>query len=597
MLRSPFFWKVYLGFLTVILLAAGLSGWLFTAHMGASLHSHLQRTLESEVLLISRIVEPLLQHGELDDTFQQQLVASSRRSGIRLTIIDPKGRVLADSHREDPASMENHYHRPELRMARATPRQTGTSVRLSQTVDYEQIYVALLLYDQDQPLGYVRASIPVDSVNQDLRSALGLIAGIALLSALASLGISALLSRRVTHPLATIAESAEEVARGGNPRDLPHDRTDEIGAVARAVAGMARRLHERMQTITTDRNKLLAILRGMNEGVVAIDGEERVVHMNAVAGRILMARPDNSVGRRIWEVTRVREVSQILSNVLQQDHDARGTLRQVSRPRDREVEMHAAPLRNSQGALAGAVVVLHDVSELRRLESVRRDFVANVSHELKTPITAIRGLVETLFDDEMPGEMRYRFLDKVRSQAERLSALVQDLLTLARLESQEDVLEMDAVDMCDPIHAAGQALQHVAEEKGVDIQVELPKEPAIIAGDEEALRQIATNLLDNALKYTAPGGRIWLRLRVEDEEVVLEVEDTGIGIEPRHLHRIFERFYRVDKARSREVGGTGLGLSIVKHMAKLHAGEVTVESVPGRGSTFRVHLPLAPQPV
>jgi two-component system phosphate regulon sensor histidine kinase PhoR len=258
------------------------------------------------------------------------------------------------------------------------------------------------------------------------------------------------------------------------------------------------------------------------------------------------------------------------------------------------VEMHASPLRDGDGHLVGAVVVLHDITELGRLEAVRRDFIGNVSHELKTPITAIRGLVETMIDDrEMDQEIRDRFLGRISEQPQRLSTLVTDLLALSRLESEGAPLERSLVDLRDVVATAARGLLSSAEELGVVVEVESPDSPLYIRGDEEILRQVASNLLDNALKYTPAGGRVWLRLHEDRALAVLEVEDTGIGIEPEHQARLFERFYRVDKARSRELGGTGLGLSIVKHVALVHGGDVSVESAPGRGSTFRVTIPLS----
>jgi two-component system phosphate regulon sensor histidine kinase PhoR len=264
------------------------------------------------------------------------------------------------------------------------------------------------------------------------------------------------------------------------------------------------------------------------------------------------------------------------------------------------IEMHAGPLTGGRGEVVGAVLVLNDVSELRRLEAIRRDFVANVSHELKTPLTAIRGLVETILDDpEMPVDVRQRFLERIEEQTQRLSTLVTDLLTLSRLESESSRREREVVDFRGVVDSSVRRLRGVAEGKGIHLETAFDGDALWVLGDEEQLRQMVDNLVDNAVKYTPEGGRVAVRLRAATEEgtgqteCLLEVDDTGIGIEPRHQERIFERFYRVDKARSRELGGTGLGLSIVKHIAKDTGGSVSLESRPGLGSTFRVRLPLA----
>ncbi|MEO6708806.1 MAG: ATP-binding protein, partial [Planctomycetota bacterium] len=351
-------------------------------------------------------------------------------------------------------------------------------------------------------------------------------------------------------------------------------------------------LRERMETIVSDRNKLLAILGSMVEGVVAVDRDDRVVHMNEVAGRLLRASPHDSLGKRIWEVTRIVEVSEILEQARRRAGAADAEVHLAVSNGEARIELRASPLVDGSGALSGAVVVLNDVTDLRRLESLRRDFVANVSHELKTPLTAIRGLVETLIEDKsMEIATRERFHEKIRDQSTRLSSLVSDLLTIARVESQAMTLERKPLDLRATLRECEARFAPLCEAKGLTLELRAPPEPLVVQGDEESLRQIVDNLLDNALKYTPARGRIEVSARAREDEAVLEVSDTGIGIEPRDLERIFERFYRVDKARSRELGGTGLGLSIVKHLVHSLGGRVAVESKLGRGSTFRIVLP------
>jgi two-component system phosphate regulon sensor histidine kinase PhoR len=259
------------------------------------------------------------------------------------------------------------------------------------------------------------------------------------------------------------------------------------------------------------------------------------------------------------------------------------------------IDLRASPLRDAEGGLSGAVAVLHDVSELRRLESVRRDFVANVSHELKTPLTAIRGFVETLLSDpRLEPATRQRFLERIRDQSERLSLLVADLLTLARIESQQIERELYVLDLRGALREAALRFGPQCQGQGIALELaELPDEPLEVRSDPESIREIVDNLMDNAIKYTPSGGRVRLGARRVGDQVEISVSDTGIGIEPRDQERVFERFYRVDKARSRELGGTGLGLSIVKHLALALEGGVSLESRPGRGSTFFVHLPRA----
>jgi two-component system phosphate regulon sensor histidine kinase PhoR len=372
-------------------------------------------------------------------------------------------------------------------------------------------------------------------------------------------------------------------------------RGDEIGVLADALNAMTAQLHAQIDTMAADRNKTLAILAGMVEGVVAVDRDERVVHANAAAQAILGIDARTALGRRIWEVMRVVEVSEALGEAMRQNRVRVSEVRIPTPQKDQVIQLTATPLRNGTDQIDGAVVVLHDVSELRQLESVRRDFVANISHELKTPLTAIRGLVETLIDDRaMDRDTHDRFIEKIRDQSTRLANLVSDLLTLSRLESGPAGLRFEPMDLRDTVAESCRTQLHAAETKRVELFSGLPEKPVTIEGDAEAMRELVDNLVSNAIKYTPSGGRVDVRLVSENGSAVLEVADTGIGIPPEEQSRVFERFYRVDKARSRQLGGTGLGLSIVKHVALAHGGSVSLKSASGRGSTFRVQLGLKP---
>jgi len=323
-----------------------------------------------------------------------------------------------------------------------------------------------------------------------------------------------------------------------------------------------------------------------------VDAEERVIHCNASAASILRIGIEQPAQHHIWAVTRIAEVCEVLRTAARTGAEVTREVRVVGGPREQVIEVRAAVLRDLQGESAGAVAVLHDVTQLHRLEQMRRDFVSNVSHELKTPITAVRGQVETMLDDpEMPEAMQRSFLGKVLAQTLRLGAIVGDLLTLSRLEAADTVLETLPLDLRDTVRLTVAGLRALAVSENIALKVELPDHSVSVQGDQVALEQAVRNLLENGLKYTPAGGTVTIRTRREDRHSVLEVEDTGPGIPPEHRSRIFERFYRVDKARSRAMGGTGLGLSIVKHVCRTHGGDVTLQSPPGKGCTFRIRLP------
>jgi two-component system phosphate regulon sensor histidine kinase PhoR len=417
-------------------------------------------------------------------------------------------------------------------------------------------------------------------------------AGIAVVLALV-IGIAA--AQRAGRRLRAIAVAAEAVARGHDDVLIQRGEPDAIGQLADSVSRITLRLRGQLGETQREHGQVLAILGSMVEGVIAVDREERVVHLNGAASAILETSPEKCLGRPLWECIRVSGITEQVAAVMKGRTPAPRELLLPRGGMTRILELHASPLRDGGGGVTGAVVVLHDVTELRRLESVRRDFVANVSHELKTPLTAIRGLTETLIDDcEMTPETRARFLSKVHAQTERLSNLVADLLTLSRLESDDGSPPFEPTDLRPLLADAVRLLNPRVQEKRIELVIDIPETPVVVLAEDEAVRQVTGNLLDNAVKYTPEGGKVFVKLAPgEPGYCVFEVRDTGIGIEEKHHDRVFERFYRVDKARSRELGGTGLGLSIVKHAVLSMGGTVGLSSSPGQGSTFTVKLPLA----
>ena len=589
-------WKLSLGFGALMVLTTGGVGLIVAREVEQASMQATERELHSQSALLRdsllREREKLVR-GEPDDRLQAEVVRlgqelSRREPGIRLTVVARDGRVLADSL-ADPREMENHADRHEIQEALA--RGEGFSVRDSTTAHQRLMYAALVIKDEaGAPLGFARLALPLVEVERRagvVRRTVLAATGLGLLITMAAV---VLLARHVTGPLTTVTDGALEIAAGRPAPLLAVGTKDELGALAHAFNAMAEELRVRLDTITTDRNKLQVILASMDEGVIAVDRGLRVVHMNDVGGRLLGLDPRDGVGKPVGEVVSLAQVEATLRRTLE---EATPATAELSQGREEAFKLQATPLRTGDGQVTGALLVIHDVSELRRLERVRRDFVANVSHELKTPLTAIQCLVENLIDDqEMVIDQRRRFLKKVDNQTRRLANLVKDLLVLARIESEEAALVRVPLDLRLPVEDSVAALLPTAEGKQLLLRKEVSAAPIVVQGDREALRQMVDNLIGNALTYTPSGGRVVVRLRAEGHTALLEVVDTGIGIAAEDQERIFERFYRVDKGRSREMGGTGLGLSIVKHVSLAHQGEVSVESALGRGSTFRVRLPL-----
>jgi two-component system phosphate regulon sensor histidine kinase PhoR len=409
-----------------------------------------------------------------------------------------------------------------------------------------------------------------------------------------ALALAYLLARRFTRPLSELEAGARRLAAGDFSQQIRVAGSREFVTLARTFNGMTDRLAASFAKIEHDREQLRTILSGMVEGVVALDDAQRVLFANERAGELLEFDPERAVGRVLWEVTRQRSLREVVEKATaghgpqRQEVDWKG-------PVDKSLTLYASRLPG--GGTSGAVLVVHDTTDLRRLERLRQDFVANVSHELKTPLANIKSSVETLIDGAVEDPAaRGLFLAEIADQAVRQQMLIEDLLSLARIESAENGLTPERVPVDDAVHACLDRHRTRAEAKGLTLNgVALADTPPDLTAwaDEEGLAQLLDNLVDNAIKYTPAGGRITVRWRAAEKNVCLEVEDTGIGIPEADQPRVFERFYRVDKARSREMGGTGLGLAIVKHLAQGMKGNVKVTSTVGVGTKFNVCLPKA----
>lgn len=415
-------------------------------------------------------------------------------------------------------------------------------------------------------------------------------------SAIASLVIilfDYFLLRKLTRPLVLLRNSAQKILHGQPCLEVPIDSGDEMGELAKILIGLERRLNERQETTGLDQKKLMALLSSLVEGVIAIDVNEVVVHINEAAGEIIECSIGECLYKPVWEAVSIPEVARVFSDTLTKNNEQAAEVILVRRHWQKVVSLHAVPWRDEAGHVMGAVMVLHDLTPLKKLERIRQEFLGNVSHEFKTPVTAIQALVETILDDpDMKPEDQKNFLQRIKAQSDRLGKLVNDVLTLSRLESARTSLKKEPVNLVGTVRQCVENLEVMAQKKSLKVKLEVPLGSVMIIGDAQTLVQCIDNLLDNALKHSSDGGEVVIRLSKKGGQAVIEVSDNGPGIEPIHLGRIFERFYRVDKGRSRDAGGTGLGLAIVKHVAQAHGGSVSIESEPGKGSRFFVNLPV-----
>jgi two-component system phosphate regulon sensor histidine kinase PhoR len=588
MWRSRTFWRLFGAFGVLLLATLGLLGVVIVGRVERHYLEQIEASLRTKAVLVREVARA--RRGEPARLLQQRVLALRKDIATRVTLVAEDGRVLADSD-EDPAHMENHAGRPEIRAAREAG--FGSATRFSDTLGEPMMYVALRAGGETGDVAVVRVALPLDTVEEQVAGLRRIVWTAAALTGLAALALAFWLARRITRPLQELTQGAARIAAGGYGHKVYADGGDEIGTLARAFNHMSERLAEQFAQLAEDRAQLRMILGGMVEGVVALDAGQRILFANERAAELLEFRPSAATGRKLWEVVRRRSLRELVERALAGPEPQREELT-LNGPVVRSLTVHAARLPGYPPR--GAVLVLHDTTELRRLERVRQDFVANVGHELKTPLAVIKACVETLLDGaaEEP-EHRDRFLGQVGDQADRLHALILDLLSLARIESGEEVFQLGAVPVGPVVTACLERHRARAEAKGQRLEAVPPADPAadVVWADEEAVGEILDNLVDNAVKYTPDGGTIRVRWRGEDGQVGLEVQDTGIGIPEQDLPRIFERFYRVDKARSRELGGTGLGLAIVKHLAQAMRGSVRATSRLGEGTTFHVRLPRA----
>ncbi len=511
-----------------------------------------------------------------------------RITSTRLTVILPTGKVLGDSE-EDPALMDNHGDRPEIQAALKGG--AGVATRYSYTLGHDMMYVAVPLKEPEGVAGVVRASLPVTSIAQALRAlylkvALGGL-GIALLVT----GLSLFIARRLSHPLEDLKRGALRFARGELSRKLPVPEADELGSLAEALNHMAMQLEDRINTLKRQGQEQQAILSSMVEGVIAVDPEGRLITLNRAGARMLGISPQAVQDLNLYEVVKDPELKWFITRTLSATEPIEGEV-VLKRDSGRILQAHGTSLRDDQGLAMGTLMVFHDITHLRRLESTRRDFVANVSHELKTPITSIKGFVETLLAGALKEpENAENFLRIIARQADRLNEIIDDLLTLSRIEqdAQRRQIFLSAGKLKGVLQAAVRVCEAKAAAKNITVSLACPDD--LRAGiNAPLLEQAVVNLIDNAIKYSEPGNSVQVEAQRAGTEVIVTIRDQGCGIAPEHLPRIFERFYRVDAARSRKEGGTGLGLAIVKHIAQAHGGRVTVESAPGKGSLFSLHL-------
>jgi len=599
MFQSTLFWRLYLGYVVTIFICTVIVGVMVSRQVSDNETREIYQslTVRAELLAeLSRDSFSTLPSKSDRQALQQLIIDLGLKTQSRLTVITAAGVVVADSQ-ELPENMDNHGQRPEIIKARDSG--AATASRFSQTLQQKMVYRAQRVSQHRQLQGFVRVSLPLRTIDDKLAQLRLIVFFAAAVAAAAALLLGLYFANSFIHPLTEMTEIAEAISRGDYDKRITISQNDEVGKLGQAFNRMAKSSSLRMTEITTERNRLSMIITGMTEGVIAVDQQQNIIHINHAAARLLQLSMTHSIGQPIWEQVRITEINAALEQAISTRDTVKTQMRRARDGDDQVVDIYAAVLLEQQasqyhGKLSGAIIVFNDISELDRLERIRRDFVANASHELKTPITAIRGIAETILnDEEMDAEVKRSFVGKINTQSKRLSALVSDLMALSRLESAQNASVFHSLDLAALVRQSVAAIEPVCGEKQLHIGTEIAGQHELtIAGDDQAISQLVDNLLSNAVEYTPTGGSIKVTLARKEDRAELLITDSGVGISQQYQQRIFERFYRVDKARSRELGGTGLGLSIVKNIVEQHGGSITLDSQPGLGSTFTVSLPL-----
>jgi two-component system, OmpR family, phosphate regulon sensor histidine kinase PhoR len=551
--------------------------------------SNLKQSLSIQAALIAEQV-PATFSGNLDDFCKR----FKEHTGARITIIDSSGKVLGDSD-EPSGTMENHADRPEIREADLSG--AGSSVRFSKTLQHKQFYLAISI-DADRTR-FLRLSMPlreVDTAVNEIR--------IRIIVASLSVSLIALLmglfqTRKVTRSIEEIADFSREVAEGNLKIRLFVKEKGELGDLGKNISNMAEELQAKLRQSESEKQKIAAIIYSLSDGLVLADTKGRIILSNDAVAE-LFGISSGLDGKTVMEAFRRAELMELIDTVSEKKEKISREM-QTAYPKELYLMVTASPFSSGKPAeeLAGVVLTFHDITRLKKLEEVRTDFVANVSHEIRTPITAIKGFAETLLDGAIDDrENAVKFLSSIKANSERLNSLVNDLLTLSRIELGDIKIEKTEIDPEEVTETVFATLKDKSSARGLYLKKEISPEVRNLTADRDRLIQILINLIDNSIKFTDKGG-VTVRIQNEpdvssaDSPVVIEVEDTGPGIPKKHLARLGERFYRVDRARSRELGGTGLGLAIVKHLVKAHGWGMKIESSEGAGTRIRLVLPPA----
>ncbi len=586
--------RVVANYLLVIAVTVLLMGALFIWFLNYSYLNTLRENLFIQARLTVALVEEMNERGASLDEIDRMCKSLGEELGVRITYIEQDGTVLADSS-ENPLLMENHGSRPEVVEALSGTR--GFKVRYSITLAEEMLYLAVpvketgLTRDADKR-AVIRLALPLVAVNKAVSDLVLYIIAALLLSSLAALGASYFISSGITGPIQKISKASKAIAKGNYYPSLEIRGKDELADLAINIREMGKTLDHKIEQVLREKNKLESVVSSMDSGIIFLDSRLNVELINPAAENLFEVSRNKVLGSPVRNIIRHYALHENLKAAC---HDGKPRLLEMNlySPRNALIEAYIRPIPENSIPAVSILLLFHEVTHLRSLEKMRSDFVANVSHELRTPLTTVRGYTETILNEKLSGEQLEEFLIIIERETKRLSSLIDDLLDLSKIENEKAYVKKNKVKLMDLVTEVLERFKNLEEEIKLNIEGDSIDSALEVTGNREWLCQAMVNIIENSIKYGADDGRVTIKIYPEGNKAVIEISDNGPGIPEADLPYVFERFYRVDKGRSRKSGGTGLGLSIVKHIMEAHEAEYSLESKDKMGTLFRFKLPLA----
>jgi len=578
-------WRIGIPLILLILAMMLVLGIYISSFIQNSYIAELETRLRNEASLISDTLKPQWENNPNNQSIEALAKHLSVITDARVTIISADGTVLGESE-EDPTKMDNHSTRPEILQAKSNG--WGSSTRFSATLGYDMLYVAVPVNQGDQLLGFVRLSLPLQQVDESIRHIQLTIVLATLTTSLLVVILAIWIASRTTRPLSDLIRAANQMAAGRLESRLIPTTHDEIGNLTNTFNEMATQLNAQIAASNAERGRIIAVLNTMNDGVIIVDAENNIQLTNPAALAMFNIKESEAVGRSLIEAVRQYQVDELLEQC-RKTGKTQSTIIEIP-ARQQYLQATATPLGK---VLPGNTLLLfQNLTRLRRLETIRQDFISNISHELRTPLASLKALTETLQDGalEDPPAAK-RFLGRMETEVDAITQMVEELLELSRIESGRVPLKMTPTSPNWLLSEAVERLSLQADRAGLTIEMKCPEDLPKVLADHSRLEQVVVNLLHNAIKFTPSDGNIVLAATLEDKNILFSVKDTGIGIPKDDLTRIFERFYKTDRARSS--GGTGLGLAIARHLVEAHGGKIWAESTGETGSTFYFTIPIA----